>query len=230
MQLTFTNDEIVATLNCDHYKDNFVDLYLALKNLHRPAFEPNQKIVITSTFDYYKFSHGLILQSLQTIVNHVDISNCFILFVTTNKNIEQEYQYVQETFSTDSTSFAIKIIEGDFNRFPAGNMKVYSKINSIDYYKDDISQLTDVQKELLFENKTFCMIPWTSLFVHTNSKVAPCCAWDGEAIGDASKDSLETIWNSKSYQDLRNKMLNNQYSDGCGTCTRKDKLGKNTFR
>ena len=230
MQSTFTNDDIVGTIDCDHYKNNFIDLYLALKNLHRPSFEPNQKIIITSTFDYYKFSHGLILQSLQTIVNHVDISNCFILFVTTNKNIEQEYQYVQETFSTDSTSFAIKIIEGNFNRLPADNIKPYSKTNSIDYHKDDLAQLTDAQKQLLFKNKNFCMVPWTSLYVHTSSRVAPCCAWDGEAIGDASKDSLETIWNSKLYQDLRDKMLNNQQSDGCKNCTRQEKLGKDSFR
>ena len=78
MQLTFTNDEIVGTIDCDHYKDNFVDLYLALKALHQPAFEPNQKIVIKLTNDFYKDSHGLILQSLQTIINHIDIGNCFI--------------------------------------------------------------------------------------------------------------------------------------------------------
>ena len=94
MPLTYINDKIqtsnyniIGTINCDEYKDNFVDLYLAIKELYRPKYEIDQRIVITSTFDYYKQSHGLILQSLQTIVNNIDISNCFISFVTTNKYI-----------------------------------------------------------------------------------------------------------------------------------------------
>ena len=53
--------DIVGTIDCDEYKDNFVDLYLAIKKLHQPAYEPNQRILITSTLDFYKESHGLIL-------------------------------------------------------------------------------------------------------------------------------------------------------------------------
>lgn len=230
MQLTFTNDEIVGTIDCDHYKDNFVDLYLALKELHQPAFEPNQKIVIKLTNDFYKDSHGLILQSLQTIINHIDISNCFICLVTTNKKIHEEYRYVHETYSTDPTTFNIQSIAGNFERLPAGDIRPYTKTNGVNHRHEEISKLTKEQRDLLFKNKNFCMIPWTSLYVHTSSRVAPCCAWDGEAIGDASKDSLETIWNGKLYQDLRDKMLNNQQSDGCKNCTRQEKLGKDSFR
>ena len=95
------NYEVIGTINCDDYKDNFVELYLAIKKFYRPAYQPHERILITSTFDYYKQSHGLILQSLQTILNHIDISNCFISFVTTNKNIHKEYAYVLKTFSID---------------------------------------------------------------------------------------------------------------------------------
>ena len=230
MQLTFTNGDIVGTIDCDQYKDNFVDLYLALKKLHRPTFEPNQKILVKSTVDYYKDSHGLILQSLQTIVNHIDISNCFILFSTTNPNIHAEYDYVHKTFSSDSTSFDIHYIEGEFTKLSAGNMVPYTKMNSVDHRVDDISKLTQAQKYLLYKSKNFCIIPWTSLYIHTDSIVSPCCVWNDKPIGDCSKDRLEDIWNSTPYQEIRSRMLSDMPSDGCKNCTQQEKLGKESFR
>ena len=230
MQLTFTNDDIVGTIDCDQYKDNFVELYLALKKLHQPAFKPNQKILVRSTIDYYKDSHGLILQSLQTIVNHIDISNCFILFETTNINIHAEYDYVLKTFSSDSTSFDIHCVEGEFTKLPAGNRRPYTKTNSVDHRANDILKLTQAQKDLLYKSKNFCIIPWTSLYIHTKSGVSPCCAWSDEPMGDCSKDRLEDIWNSTSYQELRSRMINDMPSDGCKNCTRQEKLGKESFR
>ena len=124
------NYDVIGIVNLDDYKDNFVDLYLAIKKLYRPAYEPNERILVTSTFDYYKQSHGLILQSLQTIVNHIDISNCFITFSTTNKNIHKEYAFVHKTYSTDSTLFDIESIDGVFKKLPAGNIVL---CNSIDH-------------------------------------------------------------------------------------------------
>jgi MoaA/NifB/PqqE/SkfB family radical SAM enzyme len=230
MQLTFTSDEIVGTIDCDHYKDNFVDLYLALKALHQPAFESNQKIVIKLTNDFYKDSHGLILQSLQTIINHIDISNCFICLVTTNNKIHEEYRYVHKTYSTDPTTFKIQSIAGNFERLPAGDIRPYTKTNSVNHRSEEISKLTKAQRDLLFKNKNFCIIPWTSLYIHTKNGVAPCCAWNGESIGDCSKDSLKDIWNDKPYQNLRKRMLNDLPSDGCKQCMRAEKLGKESFR
>ena len=49
-------------------------------------------------------------------------------------------------------------------------------------------------------------------------------------MGDCSKDRLEDIWNSTSYQELRSRMINDMPSDGCKNCTRQEKLGKESFR
>ena len=43
-----SNYNVIGTINCDEYKDNFVDLYLAIKELYQPVYEPNQRILITS--------------------------------------------------------------------------------------------------------------------------------------------------------------------------------------
>ncbi len=222
--------DIVGTINCDEYKDNFVDLYLAIKELYQPKYEPNQRILITSTLDYYKQSHGLILQSLQSIVNNIDISNCFISFVTTNKNIEQEYAYVLNTYSTDPIPFDIQYVDGEFTKLPSGNIRPYTKNNSIDHRSKGLKDLTKDQKDLLFNSKNFCMLPWISLMVDPRSNVSPCCVYRGEPVGDCSKDSLEDIWNNQSQQDIRTAMLNDKTVSGCVNCIRNEKLGKDSLR
>jgi MoaA/NifB/PqqE/SkfB family radical SAM enzyme len=222
--------DIVGTINCDEYKDNFVELYLAIKELYQPAYEPNQRIVITSTLDFYKQSHGLILQSLQIIVNNIDISNCFICFVTTNENIKQEYAYVLETYSTDSTPFDIQYIDGEFTKLPSGDIRPYTKNNSIDLRSKGLKDLTKEQKDLLFNNKNFCVLPWISLMIDTKSNVSPCCIYRGEPSGNCSKDRLEDIWNNQSQQDIRTTMLNDETVSGCSRCIHQEELGKDSLR
>ena len=221
--------DIVGSINCDEYKDNFVELYFAIKELYQPAYKPNQRIVITSTLDFYKQSHGLILQSLQTIVNIVDISNYFICFVTTNENIEQEYAYVLETYSTDPIPFNIQCVDGEFTKLPSGNIRPYRKINSIDQRNKDIKGLTKKQKDLLFNSKNFCILPWISSMIDTESNVSPCCAYNGKT-GDCSKDSLEDIWNNKENQDIRTTMLNDETVSECASCIRHEEIGKESLR
>ena len=222
--------DIVGTINCDEYKDNFVELYFAIKELYQPAYKPNQRIVITSTLDFYKQSHGLILQSLQTIVNNIDISNCFISFVTTNKNIEQEYAYILDTYSIDTIPFDIQYIDGEFTRLPPGDVRPYTKTNSIDLRSKNLKDTTKEQKDLIFNSKNFCILPWISLMIDTKSNVAPCCIFKGDPVGDCSKDSLEDIWNNKENQDIRTKMLADKTVSGCASCIQHEKLGKESLR
>ena len=221
--------DIVGTIDCDEYKDNFVDLYLAIKKLYQPAYEPNQRILITSTLDFYKESHGLILQSLQTIVNNVDISNFFICFVTTNKNIEQEYAYVLDAYSTDPVPFNIQCIDGEFTRLSGSSIRPYRKINDLDQRNNDIKDLTKKQKDLLFNSKNFCILPWISLSIATDGGVAPCCSYRGDT-GDASKDSLKDIWDNSVNQDIRQRMIDDLPVDGCKQCVFEESLGKGSLR
>ena len=221
--------DIVGSINCDKHKDDFIGLYFAIKELHQSAYESNQRILITSTLDFYKQSHGLILQSLQTIVNNIDISNCFISFVTTNKNIDKEYRYVQETYSTDPTLFDIHTIEGEFTKLPSGDIRPYTKTNSIDHRSKYLKDTNKEQRDLIFNSKNFCILPWISLMIDPKSNVAPCCVYRG-VTGDCSKDSLEDIWNNKENQDIRTTMLNDETVSGCVRCIKQEKLGKESFR
>ena len=89
--------DIVDVVNCDLRGDSWIDLWIDLKKLHQNEYKNNQRIIIKSSYDYYKnLNHGIILQSLQNIINEIDIPNFFICFVTTNKEIENEYKFVLE--------------------------------------------------------------------------------------------------------------------------------------
>ena len=219
----------IGTIDCDLYGDNFSELYFAIKELHKEVYLPNEKIVIISTYDYYKQSHGLLLESIQKIVNNVDISNCFILFKTTNSNVIEEYTYVLDNFSHDPTPFEIEIIDGEFIRHPAGIIQPYTKSNNIDHYSDTIANLTKEQRKLLFTSKNFCILPWISLMIGTQSNVAPCCAFAGKT-GDCSKDSLEDIWNNKENQNIRTTMLEDNPVTGCTRCIKVEHLGQQSVR
>jgi MoaA/NifB/PqqE/SkfB family radical SAM enzyme len=220
----------IGTIDCDLYGDNFVELYFALKKFYKKTYLPNERIVIQSTCDYYKNkSHGLLLESIQNIVNHIDISNCFIRFITTNIDIEHEYNHILKNYSTDPHPFEIELIKGNFSRLPAKSLQPFTKSNSIDQYSPGMAQLTKLQRDKLFSSKNFCMLPWVALMVGTQSEVAPCCWYKG-STGDCSTDSLETIWNNKKQQKVRELMLEDKTVTGCRDCVHIEQLGKQSLR
>jgi len=223
-----SNFDIVGTINLDNYKDSLEDLYLAIANLHRDEYLGNQRIIISSTVDYYtQPEHGVLLQSLQTIVNEVDISNFFICFITTNVDIKKEYQYVLDTFSTDSVPFEIQIAKGEFFKIDS-DKQPYRKINNLQV--NDIALLDQEQRDLLFNSKNFCILPWISVMIDTNSKVDPCCAYKGDQLGNCSTHSLESIWNNTKSQNLRAQMLKDKPISGCSECVKLESLGKLSLR
>ena len=93
----------------------------------------------------------------------------------------------------------------------------------------DLKNITKPQKDLLFESKNFCILPWISLMIDPKSNVSPCCAYRG-VTGDCSKDSLEDIWNNKANQNIRSRMLRDDTVDGCTQCISLETLGKESLR
>ena len=67
-----------------------------------------------------------------------------------------------------------------------------------------------------------CYYPWHSFTIAWDGKVVPCCRDHNAAavLGDASRESLEEIWNGPAMQDLRGQFLRNRVSAApCATCT-----------
>jgi MoaA/NifB/PqqE/SkfB family radical SAM enzyme len=221
---------VIDVINCDNFLPTSVDLYSHIKKLYKETFEPDERIVFSITKDYYKnnSSCGIMLQSIQAIINDIDISNYFVCIITNNPTIKTEYQWTLDNISTDKISVHIYKCEGEYHRLNAINQVAYSKYQKIENI-DLVDSLTEKHKQLLFESDSFCMIPWTSIMIATSSRVKPCCE-STEILGDCSKNSLEQIWNSDVTKQLRKDMLSGKKLNSCNSCYLKESLGRDSLR
>lgn len=82
-----------------------------------------------------------------------------------------------------------------------------------------------------YDKKPFCVLPWIHLATHPIGTVTPCCITDmTDGVSTAakedyddhhlflSKDSLDSIANSKRFRNLRKQMLNGEYPSICQKC------------
>jgi len=75
------------------------------------------------------------------------------------------------------------------------------------------------KKELLTQNKAFCILPWVHMHVWPNGNAMPCCIADSDKpFGNVKNKSIAEVWNSDEYKDLRLAMLNGEKRDVCKRC------------
>lgn len=83
-------------------------------------------------------------------------------------------------------------------------------------------------------NKFFCFYPFRAIDVLADSSVVPCCRFDGrkeknlQYIND--KNSISDSFNSKYFNDLREKMLAGERVAGCWKCYKEDEAGIESMR
>jgi radical SAM protein with 4Fe4S-binding SPASM domain len=93
-------------------------------------------------------------------------------------------------------------------------------------YFSDLDTLSDRQKELLLESKSFCMLPWVHMHAYPDGRVYPCCLADyWHPLGDLRKDDMVTVWNQSAYKQLRKNMLNDHPSKQCNKCYEQEESG-----
>ena len=89
-----------------------------------------------------------------------------------------------------------------------------------------VEELTDAQKDLIFENKTFCMYPWIHLHAFPTGEAYPCCNTEmSETVGNTRYDTLDEIWNGAPMRDVRSKMLAGEKIKGCNRCYEQEESG-----
>jgi len=185
-----SNDiKIVGTIEFDSDPEQ---LTKQLQTLRQDAFQPNERIVIIQrTVDTYPFidSYGSKLIEIQKIVDQVDITNCFILILTHNPNIETEIAEVNKVYSSDTTLFSSCIYPGSYK------VKVPT-------YKN-----------------TACKKLWNHLHVGTDRNVLPCCVADHRySLGNIANKSIKSILDSKETTQLRQWMIDGYRIKACSTC------------
>lgn len=221
---------VIDAINCDDYTKSIEELYSRIKKLHKESYNSNDRLIFSITSDAYKenSSCGIMLQSLQNILNDVDISNFFVCIVTTNSDIQSEYNWILDNSSTDKVSVHLYQCIGNYNKLAFAGQSSYIKYQKIDNI-DLLDSLSDEHKDFLFYNDSFCLMPWVGIMIDTNSKIKPCCM-STEILGDCSKNSLKEIWNSNTTKQLRKDMLANKKPNSCQSCYDREILGRDTLR
>jgi radical SAM protein with 4Fe4S-binding SPASM domain len=207
----------LGIIECDQFKPGCVDFFDTIKKMHREIYQPGEKIVFLMTKDYYDDEPaGIMLQSIQRILNLVDISNFFVHLVTTNPMVESEYAWVLENVSTDKTPINLHVKQGDWQKNQNNDEKVFMGMD-VPRHQADYQELPTKHRNLLENNKIFCLMPWVSMHIKPDSKVQPCCE-STEIIGDCSQQSLKDIWNSPSIKKIRKDMLEGNVIESCQKC------------
>jgi len=202
------------------------------QQLHRVEYTPDERIVFLHSKDYYSSENnvGYILKNLQVILNEVDISNAFVIIVSSNPDINQEIEYINK-ISQDAVPVTVIRSSEDFSkimlaRSPTSLKEIY-QYGSVNPMKININDVTDREKFLLTESKTFCMYPWIHLHAYPTGEAYPCCHAEMKVgkIGNCHSQDLKEIWNDTALKVLRKDMLNEVSNPTCGRCYEQEDNG-----
>lgn len=229
--------DIVAEINLDlwhdfEYNDARKWLSQQLKAAHKEEYLPNERIVFFhNKGDFYIKNQtlGLVLRNLQAIIDELQISNCFVIVVSSNPNLQNELNLIWKN-SFSSEAIEGKFIPGDWtkielNTSPSSMDEMY-QYGSLNPLKMSLSELSEKEVHLLTESKVFCIYPWIHINANPDGRAYPCCMTDhNHPIGNCKSESLEQIWNNEKMRSVRLSMLNNEPVPGCDRCYEQERSG-----
>ena len=97
--------------------------------------------------------------------------------------------------------------------------------------KIGLSELSDREKELLIEDKHFCMLPWIHLHGYPDGSAYPCCdSIYQHPVGNINEHSIEEIINNDEMKTIRRNMLSKTDCKQCQRCYDKEEHGVYTMR
>ena len=114
---------------------------------------------------------------------------------------------------------------------------INKKSNVEKYYKDhkygdrdpihiDKNDLSSDRADKLTKSEVFCILPWTHLHAYPDGQAYPCCLADAHyPMGDLHKNTMEEVWNSDEYKQLRYKMMNGLKCKECTKCYEREQHG-----
>lgn len=180
------------------FSQSLREIHQQLSFLKKDSFESLDRIVIKQDAeDEYPYVDGVgkKLIEIQKIINQIDISNCFVLLLTTNTDVSYEIEFVTKFYSTDSTPIEFQIVDGD--------------------YKKEIKQYAD----------TSCQKLWNHLYVGPDGNVNPCCLADHRfPMGNIDDIDIDTIMIDQAEQ-IKNQMIAGYRNRACSVCYEREDSG-----
>ena len=78
----------------------------------------------------------------------------------------------------------------------------------------------------LKESKVFCMLPWVHMHAFPNGQAYPCCMAESKfPIGNLHENTMEEVWNSNEYKQIRKNMLEDKPCKECVRCYEREDTG-----
>jgi radical SAM protein with 4Fe4S-binding SPASM domain len=231
-----TQYNVLAVIDLDQtHSMQYADMQTWLKQQclanHKESYAPTDKIVFTYTHDRYvkNDSIGVLIRNLQITLLETDISSAFVTVVSTNPNLGNELKIAQ-SMGKDDYVIDYVVVDGPWTsekltRYP-GSLKDTYNYDSLNPLKISMNELSQREKSLLTESKTFCIYPWIHLNANPDGKAYPCCMTEhNQTLGNCKSSSLEEIWNNDKMKSLRLDMLNEKSVEGCRRCYEQEKSG-----
>jgi radical SAM protein with 4Fe4S-binding SPASM domain len=89
-----------------------------------------------------------------------------------------------------------------------------------------LESLSDPQKYKLIDSDNFCMIPWIHMHGIPDGRAYPCCLGEMHLpIGNLRENTMQEIWNSVPYRQMRVNMINDTPSKECARCYEQEENG-----
>ena len=99
------------------------------------------------------------------------------------------------------------------------------KYNSTDLVRP--TELTERERFLLEDSKTFCIYPWIHLHAYPTGEAYPCCHAEMKpgVVGNCRTNTLAEIWQDSPMQQLRADMLSETPHAACVRCYEQEESG-----
>ncbi len=174
------------------FSESLATIEQKFRSARKDSFDNNDRIIIeqdiSDTYPYIDCA-GTKLIEIQKIINQIDISNCFILLITSNSDVKNEIEFITKFYSVDPTPINFSIING--------------------HYKKEVAKY----------NNTACKKLWNHLYIGTDSNVNPCCMADHRfPLGNINTSSIDDIIHSEKSNQFRNWMSNGYRPVACQSC------------
>lgn len=230
-----TNFDVVAEIDLANWGTDYEQgqkwLQLQLEQLRRDHFDADQRIIFLHSSDWFtpQSRTGLILKNLQVMLNEVDISNYFAVIISSDPEHKNNTQWLRQN-SQDQVPVTVHPVQAEFlahelPHHPASVKETY-QYGSSNPIKINVNDLTQRERELLTESKTFCMYPWIHLHAFPTGDAHPCCYSEmAHRLGNTRQQTLAEIWNDQPMRDLRVRMLNEETSGACRKCYEQEDSG-----
>jgi hypothetical protein len=180
------------------FSQSLLEIQKKFESLRKDSFSPQDRIVIQQDIvDEYPYvdAVGTKLIEIQKIINQIDISNCFVLLVTANKDVAREIDFVTRFYSVDPNPLEFQIVDGHYEK----KVKRYSN--------------------------TACKKLWKHFYVGTDGNVNPCCVADhrfplGHIDNMGTNNSI-----SDNVERIRQVMTDGYRDRACSACYEKEDRG-----